>query len=165
MSMLKKNNCACGKPIAVEPQIVKGAALGIIGEFPGEVELLRGRPFVGPTGDILRRELTMIGIQPHKVVMTNLWLHEPDKVPEDACIQWNLKRAIQTLKACPIVLLLGSECSLIFLQQNVSEVCGLWVKSPLLPKSEILACYNPAILLHGTLGEWRLAMKRLKEKL
>lgn len=42
-----------------------------IGEAPGEQEDLQGRPFIGRSGQLLRRTMERVGIDPLKVYITN----------------------------------------------------------------------------------------------
>lgn len=78
-----------------------GAALMLIGEQPGDLEDVQGRPFVGPAGQVLDRALAQAGIAREAVYLTNAVKHfkwEPrgkrrlHKRPEDAevraCVPW-----------------------------------------------------------------------------
>jgi len=49
----------------------KNAALMLLGEQPGELEDLSGKPFVGPAGQILNRALEVAGIDRNSVYVTN----------------------------------------------------------------------------------------------
>jgi uracil-DNA glycosylase len=49
--------------------------LVLIGEQPGSQEDLRGKPFVGPAGQLLRELLEQAGIDPGRVYMTNTVKH------------------------------------------------------------------------------------------
>ncbi|WP_209426966.1 UdgX family uracil-DNA binding protein [Pararhodobacter sp. SW119] len=51
------------------------AALMIVGEAPGDAEDLRGRPFVGPAGQVLDRALATNGIDRATVYLTNAIKH------------------------------------------------------------------------------------------
>lgn len=165
----------CGSEIVL-PQIPKNPnpPLGIIGEFPGAVEMEVRAPFVGPTGDILRRELSRIGIDARQVVLTNLWPHFVEQSwpskrkltdeQKEACRSWGVSQAIRAVRRCKIVLLLGSETSLAFMGYNVSEITGLNLFCHVLDKP-VLCAYNPAALAKGMLGEWRLVMEKLRKEL
>jgi probable DNA metabolism protein len=54
---------------------LKGAALMLIGEQPGDQEDLAGRPFVGPAGAVLDRALAEAGIARDRVYVTNAVKH------------------------------------------------------------------------------------------
>lgn len=53
------------------------AKLVVVGEAPGENEEREGRPFVGPTGMMVREMLVNAGIQPEETYMTNVVKHRP----------------------------------------------------------------------------------------
>lgn len=50
---------------------VTGATVAVVGEAPGEYEDDQGRPFIGPSGQLLRRLLTEAGIDPDTVAYVN----------------------------------------------------------------------------------------------
>jgi uracil-DNA glycosylase len=52
-----------------------GGGLMLVGEQPGDVEDLRGRPFVGPAGTLLRELLDEAGIAADDVYLTNAVKH------------------------------------------------------------------------------------------
>src|SRR5262245_47574514 len=53
----------------------KRARLMLVGEQPGDLEDVRGRPFVGPAGGVLDRALAAAGIERSDVYMTNAVKH------------------------------------------------------------------------------------------
>jgi DNA polymerase len=53
------------------------APVMIIGEAPGEVENEQGRPFVGPSGVLLRKQLHRIGLTEYEVFLTNVVKYRP----------------------------------------------------------------------------------------
>lgn len=55
-----------------------------VGEAPGKVEVLEGAPFVGPTGELVRRDLRWAGVNiAHDVRFTNTCRHNPGQWPEN----------------------------------------------------------------------------------
>ncbi len=77
------------------------AALMVVGEQPGDQEDLQGRPFVGPSGQLLARAMAALGWNRDRVYVTNAVKHfkyEPrgkrriHKTPAqreaDACLHW-----------------------------------------------------------------------------
>ena len=148
--------CACGK-ISVPPRGPEKAEVLIVGEFPGIEETKQGRPFVGPSGKILRSELARVDINLSDCRITNVALH---MFPEDQCYTFGMEAVIQEAKGRRAIFLLGSECSRIFLEKSVLQVSGLVVKSRYLAAPLIMAAPNPAIVISGTLGELRLACER-----
>ena len=145
---------------AVPPLGPKDAEILIIGEFPGQAEIDYGVPFVGPTGKILKAELGRVGMDFRQCRVANLWVHAPNK--NEACYDFSLSIALKEAKDRKGILLLGSECAKTFLRKGVMDVSGLEVQDDceMLSAPLIMCAPNPAILFHGGLGEFRLAMDR-----
>jgi DNA polymerase len=79
---LKKAEAACTRCPLYEDatQVVPGegpadASLMLVGEQPGDKEDLAGRPFVGPTGQLLDRALAEAGIDRDKTYITGAVKH------------------------------------------------------------------------------------------
>ena len=53
----------------------KRATVVLVGEQPGDVEDVRGRPFVGPAGGVLDRALEAAGLERNEVYLTNAVKH------------------------------------------------------------------------------------------
>ncbi|MEO5733856.1 MAG: UdgX family uracil-DNA binding protein [Rubrivivax sp.] len=97
------------------------AALMLVGEQPGDQEDLRGHPFVGPAGQLLRRAMAQLGWGRERVYITNAVKHfkyETKLLPRgkrrmhktaaqkeaDACVHW-LEAEIDLVKPQAIVAL------------------------------------------------------------
>lgn len=133
------------------------ARIMLIGEQPGDQEDLKGRPFVGPAGQLLDTAMQSAGMQRDAVYMTNAVKHfkwEPrgkrrlHKTPAqrevDACSYWLDKelsevspRVIVTLGATALGSLLGSKARLSNLLDQPFEHNGSWV----------IATYHPSFAL------------------
>lgn len=61
----------------VPPALVKDPELFIVGEAPGEQEIKRGKPFVGPSGTMLDLTLKEIGLRRDQVSVSNVALCRP----------------------------------------------------------------------------------------
>lgn len=155
-SLPKSGICSCGKSIVPAHGPIDSPIL-LCGEFPGLEEVKQGRPFVGPSGRILRSELMRVGINLSDCRVTNIALH---MFPEDGCYTYGMEQVINEARGRRAILLLGSECSRIFLEKSVLQVSGLVVKSKYLDAPVIVVAPNPAIVISGTLGEFRLAVER-----
>jgi len=108
-------------------QVVTGkgspsAPLMLIGEQPGDQEDLRGEPFVGPAGEVLRKVLAELSIDPQNIYMTNavkhfkfvqrgkLRLHQNPRMSEiNSCRPW-LEAEIEALKP-RVILCLGASAA------------------------------------------------------
>lgn len=78
--LLAQPDCA-GCPLEhskkIPPEGNPHARIAIVGEGPGYVEELEGRPFVGPAGQLLNRLLAQADIQREAVWITNSTLCKP----------------------------------------------------------------------------------------
>jgi DNA polymerase len=101
----------------------------MVGEQPGDVEDVQGRPFVGPAGGVLDRALTEAGIDRETVYVTNAVKHfrfvqrgkrrihaKPGREHIEACHPWLEKELaliapeiVVALGATAVTALLGSK--------------------------------------------------------
>lgn len=57
------------------------ARIAVLGEAPGEVEDRAGEPFVGPSGQLLRKYLRRVGLTPSDLVFFNTVCCYPTRTP------------------------------------------------------------------------------------
>jgi len=153
----------CGN-LLVLPVGPKDATILLIGEYPGFEEVQAGFCWVGKGGGVLRSELARVGIQYEQCRTTNLWLHSSSKDDEE--YRWHMEQMLLEMRGRKYILLMGSDVCKALLNTPVSDVSGLVVTSPYLPRDVVaVACKNPAIVLHkgATVGEIRNAMRAFKE--
>ena len=84
------------------------AKIIFVGEAPGAQENRLGRPFVGPAGQFLNRQLAAIGINRKDVWITNVAKHRFVGPPDEKSIAKSLptlKKEIETIRPKIIVLL------------------------------------------------------------
>lgn len=153
----------CNDEHCVPPSGPQKSPILVIGEFPGEEEKKNGKPLVGATGDVLRKELGKLGVDLYRMRLCNLWQHAPNDNEE--CYQHGMKTVIAEAKGKQAILLLGSDAVKCFTGEKVSEVCGLNLKSNYLSAPIIIACVNPAQAFHSSLGEMRLALKKFSKQI
>jgi len=86
------------------------AKIIFVGEAPGAQEDRLGRPFVGPAGQFLNRQLAAIGINRKDVWITNVVKHRSIGPPDEQSIARSLPVLIKELKTIrpKIVVLLGN---------------------------------------------------------
>jgi DNA polymerase len=74
-----------GSGPAIEGEGPANARIVFIGEAPGKVEVEQGRPFVGPSGELLRDTLDELGIDIREVYITNVVKCRPpnNRTPSD----------------------------------------------------------------------------------
>ncbi len=121
-----------------------------LGEAPGYHEDLRGRPFVGPAGQLLDELLADIGLDRSKVFITNVVRHRPpenrDPLPEEvsACDMW-LRRHIEVLKP-RVIVTLGRHAMGRFLPgESISRIHG---RPRTVNGLTVFPVYHPAAVLH-----------------
>ncbi len=135
-----------------------GAALMIVGEQPGEQEDQKGRPFVGPAGQVLDAHLERAGIDRRSAYVTNavkhfkfvnrgkFRLHQSPAAKEiDLCRWWNeAERAIVQPK---LVLAMGASAARGLLGKTVSIAKARGVPMALEDGSELWVTAHPSYLL------------------
>ena len=136
------------------------ARLMLVGEQPGDLEDLHGRPFVGPAGQLLRQAIAGLGWDPQALYFTNAvkhFHHEPrgkrrlHKTPGqrevDACRHW-LEAEIAALQPRAVVALGATALrSLLGRDVGVRAHEGEWfVREDGL---RVLACAHPAAILRA----------------
>jgi len=153
----------CGTDDCVPPAGPKKSPILLIGEAPGNAEIIKGKPFVGPTGGILREELRMLSIDIKMLRLANLWIHKPNG--REGCRNYSIETVIKEAKGKKAVLLIGSETVLYFTNKQVMSVNGLKVKSPLLSPKILMACVQPATVFHQSIGELRFALSQFAKEI
>jgi uracil-DNA glycosylase len=103
------------------------AKLMLVGEQPGDQEDLRGKPFVGPAGAVLRRALGEAGIDPARAYVTNAVKHfkfviqrgkrrihqKPNVIEIEACRHW-LEQELDLLRPEMVVALGATAARAVF---------------------------------------------------
>lgn len=133
------------------------AALFLVGEAPGEVEVREGRPFVGPAGRLLDRALESAGLSRGAVWTTNVVKCRPvqgegramrNRAPTAAEIRlWRpLLEEELRLIAPRVLLCLGAVAAKALLDPKLSlqRQRGLWLPGPL--GTAAMATFHPAYL-------------------
>ncbi|MDE2576631.1 MAG: uracil-DNA glycosylase, partial [Rhodospirillales bacterium] len=110
------------------------SGLMLIGEGPGAEEDRAGKPFVGPSGQLLDRMLASIGLDRTKVLITNLipWRPPGNRNPTDAeiavCLPF-LRRHIALVRPRHLVLLGAlATHALTGDKAGIRRMRGKWVK-------------------------------------
>jgi len=164
---------SCGRDDLVLASGPRRAKILVIGEFPGEDEIKKGKPMVGAMGSVLRSELGRAGLDMNQMRLTNLWLHPPQKVGvkdtegqriKEKCFNHGLQEVIKEAKNRQAILLLGSDTVSFFCNEKVSEVSGLEVKSAYFSVPLLFACVQPATVFHQGLGELRLSLQKFAKR-
>jgi len=142
------------------------AAIVLVGEQPGDVEDVTGRPFVGPAGKLLDRALTDAGLDRTRVYVTNAVKHfkwvqrgkrrihkRPGSLEIVACKPW-LETEIALIEPAVIVCL-GATAAQALLGRDfrLTRERGRFVSSPL--ARFVTATVHPSALLRQPDAESR----------
>jgi DNA polymerase len=134
----------------------------LVGEQPGDMEDRSGHPFVGPAGKLLDEALRQIGIDRHRVYITNVVKHfkwtlaergkrrihkKPRAFEIEACRPW-LEAELELVKP-EVLVCLGATAAQALLGRkfSVSRQRGKFVHSPLAP--HVLATVHPSSILRA----------------
>jgi uracil-DNA glycosylase family protein len=135
-----------------------GARLLLVGEQPGDQEDLKGRPFVGPAGQLLDWALVKAGIDRSETYVTNAVKHfkwvprgkrrihsKPSSLEIKACRPW-LDEELRLIKP-EVILCLGATAAQALLGAafRVTRERGRFVPSNLAP--HVMATVHPSSLL------------------
>jgi DNA polymerase len=143
---------------AVMGEGLKTSALMVVGEQPGDQEDLAGKPFVGPSGQLLDRYLVEAGIDRRQVYVTNavkhfkfVWrgkrrLHQSPTAKEiDVCRFW-LDGELAIVKP-KVVLALGASAARGVLGKPVTISKARGHPLPQEPGPEVWVTAHPSYLL------------------
>ncbi len=132
----------------------------LVGEQPGDQEDLRGKPFQGPAGQLLRAAIGQLGWPAEALYLTNAVKHfhhelrgkrrmhkTPGQREAEACLHW-LESEIEALQPRAIVALGATAVrSLLGAAVSVTAHEGQWLqRSDGVP---VLVCLHPAAILRA----------------
>jgi uracil-DNA glycosylase family 4 len=153
------------------------AEVMLIGEAPGAEEDRRGKPFVGPSGQLLDRMLATIGLDRGSVYITNViyWRPPGNRTPtqaETAACQPFLERQIELIRPKLIVFVGGIAArGLLGVKEGVTKLRGRRLIYTTADGRPIpaMVMFHPAYLLRQAAQKrlaWRdlLAMRRLLDE-
>lgn len=134
------------------------ARLMVVGEQPGDQEDLRGRPFVGPAGQLFDRALAELGVDRAQVYVTNVVKHfkyelrgqrrihkTPAQEEAAACLDW-LDRELALVQP-QALLALGATAARALLGRPVAvlQQRGQWLRRS--DGLEVIVTLHPSALL------------------
>ncbi|MGH6896871.1 MAG: UdgX family uracil-DNA binding protein [Geminicoccaceae bacterium] len=134
------------------------ARVMLVGEQPGDQEDLKGRPFVGPAGQLLDWALDKAGIDRAQAYVTNVVKHfkwvprgkrrihsKPSSMEIKACLPW-LEAELEVVQP-EVIVLLGATAAQALLGATfrVTKARGTFVRSNLAP--HVMATVHPSSLL------------------
>jgi DNA polymerase len=138
------------------------ASIMFIGEAPGKNEAELGKPFCGPSGEVLAEMLRSIGLKREDVFTTNLLLDRPpekrDPLPEEIDFYAPFVDKILEIIQPAVIVPLGRFAMGYILRKydlpqkrsKISEVHGMMLKAQA-PYGEIyiMPLYHPAVVLYS----------------
>ena len=143
-----------GTPVHTESQ--NEPRIAIVGEAPGQIEVIRERPFVGESGELLEEVLEMNGYDREDVLLTNACLCRPanNKTPNKKAIEACKPRLIHELKEHNLetIMLLGSTAtkSLFGHSSNITKArVGPPKTHPDFPDTQIIPTFHPAYAMRN----------------
>lgn len=145
------------------------AKLMFIGEGPGFVEDHKGRPFVGPAGDLLTKMIIAMGQKREDTYITNIVKCHPmidasnperrsnDRKPtqeEADCCRQYLNKQIEIIQP-KIIVSLGAVAAQILIETTatISSLRGKFYDYPPKPEIKIMPTYHPSALLRNP--DWK----------
>jgi DNA polymerase len=132
-----------------------------IGEAPGKNEAASGRPFIGPSGEVLAEMLRTIGLKREEVFVTNVLLDFPgkrDPLPEELAFYAPfVDRIIDIIQPAVIAPLGGFAMTYMLKKLNLAEksgkigsLHGKLIKTRLhYGEIHVVPMYHPAVVLYS----------------
>jgi uracil-DNA glycosylase family 4 len=162
------------RTLAVPGEGPLGAQWLLVGEAPGAEEDATGRPFVGASGRLLRRELEASGIDPEAVYITNIVKCRPpaNRAPRAdevaTCTSLYLTRQLQLVGPRAIAALGATAANALLASAvRVTADHGTWRHDYDLTDDElpVFVTYHPAAALRSERwrAELRADLRRLAE--
>lgn len=160
----------CTGPV---PYSGKPSAIMIVGEAPGRVEDAEGRPFIGPAGKLLWKELDRVGVHRADTLVANAVSCYPHGTPTEGQIyacRGNLHKQIRRCNPAWI-LALGKTANWSFGKRDgpLSSYRGEWYTFPWEIEVDIrvFPTYHPAAVLRDKLltRAWRQDLALFAEEL
>ena len=159
---LNCEGCPCsreGKPQRAVRAFGSPGGLCIVGEGPGQDELLQGYPFIGPSGKVVTKALKLASIDRAYTWITNAILckrpgsDDAFAVAVEHC-RSRLQADLTTGRPTAIAALGGTAMRALQLPVTfVSEARGTVQYSPLAPNVPVIGSIHPAAILRGGAGE------------
>jgi DNA polymerase len=147
------------------------ARLLMVGEQPGDAEDHQGRPFVGPSGKLLREVLDEVGLDPEKAYVTNAVKHfkwvprgtrrlhaKPSSREMTACRPWLMAEIDALEPECIVCLGASAAQTLLGAGFRILRSRGQFIKNELAPS--LLATYHPSAVLRAPDPDARRQMRK-----
>lgn len=147
-------------PVLVQPEGEKHAKFVIVGEAPGISEVREGRPFVGPSGELLNACLRSAGILRSDCYVTNIVKERPPNndissfcipgkfnSPDFIAYRDALAEELSTTTANIIIALGATALYALTGKESILKNRGSILPSTLVPGRKVIGCIHPAAAL------------------
>jgi len=133
----------------------KNPVVVIVGEAPGEEEVVQGRPFVGRAGEFLRHRLRRFNYTPDSTLITNTIPCRPENnnYPDDKKLVWEctqkwLWSELVMLQPKFVVVLGAKALWTVMMLEGITKCRGSWYtpSNPALD-SQCLATFHPSYVM------------------
>ena len=129
----------------------------LIGEAPGADEDRQGKPFVGQSGQLLRRIFSFTGLTLDKLYISNVLPYRPRQPTahphRSEHVQTFLEKHIELVNPKCVILVGGTSCkALLSTKEGITKIRGKWVDlthSNSGKTVKAMATYHPAYLLRS----------------
>lgn len=148
-------NCAYYNQPFVGPEGSLRAEIVFCGDSPWKQEVLRGRPFIGPAGQIYNALLESAGLERREVYTTNAVKCQPRQLGEtfprevvDLCTELYLKKELRRIKPRLVVPMGNSALKGLKVKETITQARGL-VKEHTIDGEvyNILPTFHPSFIL------------------
>lgn len=151
------SNCVYQRYPRIPATQVKQAPIAIVGEAPGVMEIAKKRPFIGPSGDVLRKSFAHVGLpSPDDCFISNALLCRPPakKAISKAAIANCQKRLFDELRQVQpkIVLAFGNTAMHALTSDfklKITKAQGQVIESESLPGVPIVPVLHPAAIMRA----------------
>lgn len=139
----------------------KDAKIALVSRSPGYHDAKAGRPFSGPSGDVLNYLLGKYGVKRADILTTNVVLCETDDPPKDALTACR-PRLLDEIKNVDLIIAGGAEAVSVFTDKRSVTAARGFAHS--YANKRVIATNNPALVLRKSdafpdlVADFRLAL-------
>jgi len=145
---------------------IKDAELVCLGEAPGQFEDIKGIPFVGQSGQLLRRELRVLGLDDTQICFTNV-VHcrppgnaDPDPATQSYCMEQHKEEWEELLNHKVVIVLGGIAAKAVAGARSIGSVRGTVKK---IGDSVFLFLWHPSYVCRSpnAIHQWRRELRQV----
>jgi len=163
----------CNRLLLVEPFGPSDSPCLVVEDEPDSDETKTGRFWENGGGEVLKKELQVLGIRFIDMRYTAVYLHASANM-DQRDLDWHQKQLLKEMVGRKAMLLIGSTTSEVLLGGKISDYSCVDVTHllklrfpPYTKELEVaIACFNPTMATYrgSSIGEIRLALTRFAER-